>query len=103
MGVDEPGDDRRAPQRHDPRAAITPAPDLRATAGRHHASGRHGERLHDRASWIEGEDTAALEHEVGGYRIQPFSRYAFSAPGCSGMPTLSGCQAVFGSNSASPA
>ncbi len=53
---------------------------------------------------IEGESAAVLENPVGdGYFIHPFSRYARSAPGWRGRPTLSGCHAVLGSNSASPA
>ena len=59
--------------------------------------------MRDRAPRVEREDVAVVEYDLGGYFIQPFSRYAFSAPGCSGMPTFSGCHAVRGSNSARPA
>src|SRR5262249_19166546 len=103
VGVDEAGDDRGAAEIHHARAAVAPAAHLDAAAHPHHPPARKGERVGARAPRIERQNAGAVENEVGGYFIQPFSRYAFSAPGCSGMPTLSGCHAVFGSNSARPA
>jgi hypothetical protein len=103
VGIHEAGHHGGAAQVDDPRAAVAPASHLGAAAHRRHAAAGDGERGDERAPRVEREDPAAVENEVGGYFIQPFSRYAFSAPGCSGMPTLSGCQAVFGSNPARPA
>src|SRR5947207_2847750 len=94
--VDEAGHDGGAAKVHDARAAVAPPADLGAAAGRDDAPAGDGERAHDRPPRIEREDVPVVENEVSGYFIQPFSRYAFSAPGCSGMPTLSTCHAVFG-------
>ena len=102
MGVDEPGDHGRPPQVDHPRVAVAPALDLPAPARRRDAPAGDGERGHDGAPRVEGQDAAVDEDEGVGYFIHPFSRYARSAPGCRGMPTLSGCHAVRGSNSASP-
>ena len=103
MGVHEPGDHGRSPQVDHPRGAVAPALDLAAPARRGDAPAGDGERGDDGAPRVEGQDAAVDEDETVGYFIHPFSRYARSAPGCRGMPTLSGCQAVRGSNSASPA
>ena len=90
------------PQVDHPGAAVAPALDVAAPADRGDPPAGDGERGRDRTARVEGEDVAVVENEVGGYFIHPFSRYARSAPGCRGMPTLSGCHAVRGSNSASP-
>ena len=102
VGVDEPGDHGRPPEIDHPRAAGMPALDLPASARRGDASAGDRERGDDGAPRVEGQDTSVGEDEIVGYFIHPFSRYARSAPGCRGMPTFSGCQAVLGSNSASP-
>ena len=101
--IHEAGDDGRSPQVDHPRGAAAPARDLRAPARRGDAPIGDGERGDGGPPRIQGQDAAIDENEAVGYFIHPFSRYARSAPGCRGMPTLSGCHAVRGSNSASPA
>ncbi len=103
VGIDEPGHDRGAAQIHHPRAAITQSADLTVAADGDDAVARDRERRRARAGGIERDDAAVEENDVGRYFIHPFSRYARSAPGWSGTPTLSGCHAVLGSKWARPA
>jgi len=102
VGVDQPGDHGRPAQLDDAAVAVAPAQDLGARARGQHAAARDGERLDHRAPRVEGQDAPADEDQPAGYFIHPFSRYARSAPGWSGMPTRSGCHAVCGLNAASP-
>jgi hypothetical protein len=105
MGVriDETRDDGRPGQIHNPGSASAPASDVRSAADGHDTAAGDGEGGRGGSAGIERDEAAVLEDPVGGYFIHPFSRYARSAPGCRGRPTLSGCQAVLGSNSLSPA
>jgi hypothetical protein len=103
VGVDEPGDDRGATQIDDPRAPVAPALDVGGAADGRDASAGHGQRRRPGTAGVERQDPAVGQDQVGGYFIHPFSRYARSAPGCRGTPTLSPCHAVRGSNSARPA
>ncbi len=97
-----PGMTVRPAQVDHPRVPVAPPLDLRAPPGGRDPPVGDRERGDDGAPGVEGQDAAVDENEVGGYFIHPFSRYARSAPGCRGMPTLSGCHAVRGSKSASP-
>ena len=103
VGIDEARDHRGAPEVDHLRAPVARAPDVPVGADRRDAPPGDGQGRGPGTAGVQREDPAVEQDQVGAYFIHPFSRYARSAPGCRGMPTLSGCHAVRGSNSASPA
>ena len=88
VGIHEPGHDRGPPQIDHLRPAIAQPKDLAVAPDGDNAVARDRERLRPGASRVERDDAAVDENAVGRYFIHPFSRYARSAPGWSGMPTL---------------